>query len=172
MDSMNPKTSAESIESRIYALRGLKVMLSSDLAVIYGVEPRALAQAVRRNRRRFPDDFMIQLAWNELRDLKSQIVISSWGGARTPPYGFTQEGVAMLSSVLRSRRAIDANIAIMRAFVRMRAAAVLQRRVLRKLGALEKQVTKHDSRFTEVFAAMRTLAESIPAPRKPIGFRP
>ena len=112
---------AERIESQILLIRGHKVMLSSDLAALYGVEPRALVQAVKRNRERFPKDFMFQLNAREFAVLKSQIVISTWGGARrASPYAFTEQGVAMLSSVLRSKRAVLVNIQIMRTFVRLR----------------------------------------------------
>src|SRR5579863_9283837 len=108
---------AERIESRILLIRGEKVMLSGDPARLYEVEPRALVQAVKRNIARFPEDFMFQLSQEEFQVLKSQIVISSWGGMRRAnPYAFTEQGVAMLSTVLRSKRAIQANIEIMRAF--------------------------------------------------------
>ena len=108
----------ERIERSILLIRGHKVMLSTDLAELYGVEPRILVQAVKRNITRFPQDFMFQLSKEEFSNLKSQIVISSWGGLRrAPPYAFTEQGVAMLSSVLRSKRAIQVNIEIMRAFV-------------------------------------------------------
>ena len=111
----------ELIEKKIYLIRGHKVMLSTDLAKLYGVEVRVLVQAVKRNIERFPEDFMFQLSQEEYENLKSQIVTSSWGGARRArPYAFTEQGVAMLSSVLRSERAIQVNIAIMRAFVRLR----------------------------------------------------
>ncbi len=111
----------ERIEHRIFLLRGQKVMLSTHLAELYDVEPRALVQAVKRNIERFPEDFMFQLSATEFKDLKSQIVTSSWGGLRrAAPYAFTEQGVAMLSSVLRSHRAIRVNIEIMRAFVRLR----------------------------------------------------
>jgi hypothetical protein len=125
MANLSPKTAQllppELIERRIYLIRGHKVMLSPDLATLYQVEPRALVQAVKRNVGRFPSDFMFQLNQAEFRKLKSQIVISSWGGARRgQPYAFTEQGVAMLSSVLRSQRAIRVNIAIMRTFVRLR----------------------------------------------------
>ncbi len=107
----------ELIEQKIYLIRGHKVMLSMYLAELYGVEPRVLTQAVKRNIERFPGDFMFQLTESEYKNLKSQIVISSWGGARrSKPYAFTEQGVAMLLSVLRSRRAIQVNISIMRAF--------------------------------------------------------
>src|SRR4030066_1400189 len=111
----------EVIEKRIYFLRSQKVMLSIDLAELYQVEARVLIQAVKRNLDRFPKDFMFQLTSNEFTNLKSQIVISSWGGLRrSTPYAFTEQGVAMLSSVLHSRRAIQVNIEIMRAFVKLR----------------------------------------------------
>ena len=108
----------EVVARKIFFLRGQKVMLSSHLAELYGVEPRALIQAVKRNMERFPGDFMFRLKDREYKNLKSQIVISSWGGVRrSNPYAFTEQGVAMLSSVLRSRRAVQVNIAVMRAFV-------------------------------------------------------
>ena len=107
----------ERIENRIYLLRGHKIMLSTDLAELYGVEPRVLVQAVKRNIERFPEDFMFQLSKEEFDNLKSQIVTSSWGGLRrAAPYAFTEQGVAMLSGVLNSKRAVSVNIEIMRAF--------------------------------------------------------
>jgi len=109
------------IESRIFLLRGQKVMLSAHWAELYQVEPRALVQAVKRNTERFPSDFMFRLSAQEFANLKSQLVISSWGGIRrAAPYAFTEQGVAMLSSILRSDRAIHVNIEIMRAFVQLR----------------------------------------------------
>ncbi len=110
----------ETIQSKIYEIRGMKVMLDFDLAKLYGVEKRALNQAVKRNFTRFPVDFMFQLDAKEYENLKSQFVISSWGGNRYKPYAFTEQGVAMLSSVLHSETAININIAIMRAFVATR----------------------------------------------------
>lgn len=112
--------SVAQIETQILIIRGQKVMLSVHLAELYEVEPRVLIQAVKRNIERFPEDFMFQLSVEEFANLRSQIVISSWGGARTPPYAFTEQGVSMLSSVLRSTRAIQVNIEIMRAFVQLR----------------------------------------------------
>ena len=113
----------ERIEQRIFYLRGVKVMLSPDLAVLSGVPAKVLNQAVRRNSARFPEDFMFTLTRAEFDDLKSQIVTSSWGGMRRAlPYAFSEQGIAMLSGVLRSRKAIKVNIEIMRAFVRLRAA--------------------------------------------------
>ncbi len=116
-----PATLVARIEARIVVIRGQRVMLSMDLAELYGVEPRALVQAVKRNPSRFPEDFMFQLSREEFANLKSQIVISSWGGLRwATPYAFTEQGVSMLSSVLNSPRAIRVNVEIMRAFVRLR----------------------------------------------------
>ncbi len=159
----------ERIESRIFLLRGHKVMLSSDLAILYGVQPRALIQAVKRNRERFPQDFMFQLTAGEFANLKSQIVTSSWGGVRrAAPYAFTEQGVAMLSSVLRSRRAVLANIEIMRAFVRLRQLLASHADLARKLDALEK---KYDAQFKVVFDAIRELMSPLaPKPKRRIGF--
>jgi ORF6N domain-containing protein len=156
------------IEQQIFLLRGHRVMLSSSLARLYDVEPRALVQALKRNLARFPEDFMFQLNREELRALKSQIVISSWGGMRrATPYAFTEQGVAMLSSVLRSRRAIQVNIEIMRAFVRLRRILAAHVELARKLDALEK---KYDSQFKVVFDAIRELMTPAPPNRRVIGF--
>ena len=156
------------LASRIHVIRGHRVMLSPDLADLYGVEPRVLIQAVSRNRTRFPDDFMFQLRASDYRVLKSQIVISSHGGVRRArPYAFTEQGVAMLSSVLRSSRAIAVNVEIMRVFVRMRATAASVADLGRKLDALEQ---KYDGQFRVVFAAIRGLIAPPEALRKRIGF--
>jgi len=160
------------IESRIVILRGHRVILSSDLAQLYGVETRALVQAVKRNIERFPDDFAFQLDEKEHAILKSQIVTSSWGGARrAPPYAFTEQGVAMLSSVLHSRRAVLVNIEIMRAFVRLRRILAANADLARKLEELER---KYDVQFKVVFDAIRKLmekSEPYPKPPRQIGFR-
>ncbi len=163
--------SLASVEARIYFIRGQKVMLSTDLAELYEVEPRALVQAVKRNLERFPEDFMFQLSAEEFIDLKSQIVTSSWGGMRrAAPYAFTEQGVAMLSSVLRSERAIHVNIEIMRAFVRLRLMLASNAELARKLNALEK---KYDLRFKAVFEAIRELMRpDEPKKKRPIGFAP
>jgi len=159
----------ERIERRIFLIRGHKVMLSNDLAELYEVEPRILVQAVKRNIDRFPEDFMLQLSQEEFSILKSQIVISSWGGLRrATPYAFTEQGVAMLSSVLRSKRAIQVNIEIMRAFVRLRRLLASHADLARKLEALEK---KYDAQFKVVFDAIRQLMTPPETKRRPIGFR-
>ena len=162
----------ERIDRAIVLIRGHKVMLSNDLAVLYGVEPRALVQAVKRNSERFPDDFMFQLSKEEFDDLKSQNVISSaggWGGARrAAPYAFTEQGVAMLSSVLRSPRAVAVNVEIMRAFVRLRQMLASHADLARKLDNLEK---KYDAQFRIVFDAIRQLMLPSEKPsRRRIGF--
>jgi hypothetical protein len=143
-------------------------MLDASLAELYGVETRALVQAVKRNRPRFPADFMFQLSKEEFADLRSQNVMSSsWGGRRSPPYAFTEQGVAMLSSVLRSRRASEVNVEIMRAFVRLREMIAGRTDLIRRLDALE---AKYDKHFAEVFAAIRALISAETKPRKRIGF--
>ena len=160
---------SERIEQSIFLIRGQKVMLSADLAGLYQVEPRALVQAVKRNIDRFPRDFMFQLSKEEFSNLKSQIVISSWGGLRRArPYAFTEQGVAMLSSVLRSKRAIRVNIEIMRAFVRLRQMLASHIELARKFEELEK---KYDSKFKVVFDALRQLMVRPEPKRRPIGFR-
>ncbi len=167
------------IESQIYLLRGQKVMLDTDLAGLYGVETKMLNRAVNRNRDRFPEDFMFQLASVELErlrfqigtsNLRSQIGTSKRGGRRYLPYAFTEQGVAMLSSVLRSKRAVQVNIEIMRAFVRLRRMLASNADLARKLAALEK---KYDAQFRVVFDAIRELM-TPPEPKKkrPIGFAP
>jgi hypothetical protein len=159
---------ATTIDERIHTVRGHRVMLSPDLAQLYGVEPRALVQAVVRNRQRFPADFMFQLSARDVANLKSQIVISSWGGRRARPYAFTEQGVAMLSSVLRSRRAVRVNVEIMRAFVRLRRAVASYGELKRKLTRLER---KYDAQFGVVFDAIRELMVPPVADRKRIGFQ-
>jgi hypothetical protein len=164
---------AERIECAILLVRGHKVMLDGDLAVLYGVRVKALNQAVKRNLRRFPKDFMFQLTKKELEDWRSQIVTSNPAakmGLRRRPYAFTEQGVAMLSSVLHSQRAIDVNVEIMRAFVRLREILATHKELARKLDTLEK---KYDAQFRIVFDAIRNLM-APPEPKKkatPIGFR-
>jgi hypothetical protein len=159
---------AEQIEQTIFTIRGLRVMLSTQLAALYGVEPRALVQAIKRNRERFPADFMFQLNDDEWNHLKSQVVISSWGGSRrAAPYAFTEQGIAMLSSVLKSRRAIQVNIEIMRAFVRLRQMLASNSQLARKLAELEK---KYDAQFKVVFDAIRQLMTPPEPKKRKIGF--
>ena len=161
----------ELIEKKIYLIRGHKVMLSTDLAELYGVEVRVLVQAVKRNIERFPEDFMFQLSKEEYENLKSQIVISSWGGARrSRPYAFTEQGVAMLSSVLRSERAIQVNIAIMRAFVKLRQILSTHKELAYKLAELERKIEKHDEEIKAIFEAIRQLMTPPEKPRSRIGF--
>jgi len=156
------------IERGILTVRGHRVLLSEQLAPLYGVPVRSLNQAVRRNRERFPGDFMFQLNAEETRISRSQTVISrSWGGARTRPYAFTEQGVAMLSSVLRSPRAVQVNIEIMRAFVRLRQMLQANTDLARKLAALEE---KYDSQFKVVFDAIRELMAPPAKPERRIGF--
>ena len=161
----------ERIETCILLLRGQKVMLDVDLAKLYGVTVGRLNEAVKRNSKRFPLDFMFRLSLQELRNLKSQIAISSsrWGGRRQQPYAFTEQGVAMLSSVLNSERAVQVNIEIMRAFVKLRELLSSHKDLALKLAEMEK---KYDSQFKVVFDAIRELMTPIEPPSKPrIGFR-
>jgi hypothetical protein len=161
----------ERVEQAILLLRGHRVMLDADLASLYGVETGALTRAVRRNANRFPVDFMFQLTKQEFEDLRCQIGISSdWGGRRYAPYAFTEQGVAMLSSVLRSDRAVLVNIEIVRAFVRLRQILASHADLARKLADLEK---KYDAQFKVVFDAIRGLMSPPASERKnPIGFVP
>ncbi len=159
----------ERIVGSILLVRGHKIMLDSTLAELYGVDTRALVQAVKRNLTRFPSDFMFQLTKAEFDDLRSQSVISSaWGGRRTRPYAFTEQGVAMLSSVLRSKRAVEVNVEIMRAFVRLRELVAGHADLVRRLDELEKG---YDRQFRAVFDAIRALISEEAKPRKRIGFR-
>jgi ORF6N domain len=172
------------IGSRILALREQRVMLDADLAQLYGVETRVLVQAVKRNLSRFPEDFMFQLSAEEFAALRSQTVISNIegrGGRRTAPYAFTEQGVAMLSSVLGSARAIAVNIEIMRTFVRVRALAATHGDLAKRLGELEHatealamshDTLNHNTRaqFKQVFDALRALTTPPDPPKRPIGF--
>jgi len=160
------------IEQKIYFIRRKRIMLSVDLAELYNVEPRALIQAVKRNAERFPEDFMFQLSDTEYANLKSQIVISSWGGARRAnPYAFTEQGVAMLSSVLRSKRAITINILIMRAFVKLREILYTHKELASKLTELEHKVAGHDDDIKALIAAIRQLMRPPEHRKKQIGFK-
>jgi len=151
-------------------------MLDSDLAELYGVGTRVLIQAIKRNKERFPEDFMFQLTQGELSalksffatsDLKSQIVISSWGGRRTLPYAFTEQGVAMLSSVLRSERAIQVNIQIMRTFTKLRQILIAHSDLKRKIEQMEQ---KYDKQFKVVFEVINRMLELPEKHKRRIGF--
>ena len=159
------------IEESILILRSQKVLLDSTLAVLYGVQTKVLMQAVHRNRSRFPQDFMFQLSIQEVMNLKSQFVTSSWGGRRKLPHAFTEHGVAMLSSVLNSPQAIRVNIEIVRAFVRLREMISTNKELSRKLDELERKVSTHDKAIAGLLTAIRELATPVPpTPKRRIGF--
>jgi hypothetical protein len=159
------------IVQAIYSLRGQKVMLDGDLATLYQVPTGHLNRAVKRNSGRFPIDFMFQLTAGEVRNLKCQSGIARWGGRRGLPYVFTEQGVAMLSSVLNSERAVKVNIAIMRAFVKLRETLENNRELGRKFTELEKKVGKHDEEIAAIIDAIRQLMAPPPErPRRQIGF--
>ena len=171
----------ERIERLILLIRGQKVILDADLAELYGVSVGRLNEAVRRNIDRFPDDFMFQLTREEFGDLRSQTVASNlkpqfaisssgWGGRRHPPYVFTEQGVAMLSSVLRSKRAVQINIEIMRAFVRLREMLLSHKDLARKLDALERKYESHDMHIRSLFEAIRQLMTPPKPKKRKIGF--
>jgi hypothetical protein len=158
----------EDVEKSIYQIRGKKVMIDSDLARLYGVETYQLTRQVRRNIDHFPEDFMFQLTKEE--NLSCQIGSSSYGGRRYLPYVFTQEGVAMLSSVLSSDRAVQVNIVIMRAFVKIREIISIHKELVCKLSELERKVEKHDVEIRSIFEAIRQLMAPPEPPKRRIGF--
>ncbi len=159
------------IATSIYVVRGQRVMLDEDLAGLYGVPTRALNQAVRRNMARFPEDFVFRLTEIEVRHLKSQTVTSSWGGRRKLPLAFTEQGVAMLSSVLRSETAAQVNVQIMRAFVRLREMAITQTRLAQELEKLRGRVDVHDASINAVMEVIGNLLGKPDRSRKRIGFK-
>jgi len=160
----------EKIEQKIYLIRRHKVMLDKDLARLYGVPTKRLNEQVKRNRRRFPDDFMFQLNKQEYNDLKSQNATSRWGGTRKLPYVFTEQGVAMLSSVLHSDRAIQVNIVIVRTFVKLRRILSTHKELAQKLKELERKIAKHDEDIQAVFYAIKQLMTPPEKPKRKIGF--
>ena len=164
----------EKITSKIYLISKEKVMLDSDLAELYGVETRVLVQALKRNIDRFPKDFMFQLTADQYKILRSQFVTSKWGGRRYPPYVFTEQGVAMLSSVLKSKRAIRVNISIMRAFVELRKFLYSNEKLAVKLNVLEKETKKrfeeHQKQISLIFEAIKQLIKEDSKPKKQVGF--
>jgi hypothetical protein len=164
---------APAIEKRIFVVRKRQVMLDEDLADLYGVETKRLVEQVKRNLERFPQDFMFQLDKEEAAALRSQIATSNTGrgGRRYAPYVFTEQGVAMLSSVLRSKRAIAVNIEIMRAFVELRRVASSYEVIEKRLEQIEQGMGEHDGQLEQIFNALRQLIAPPPQPKRPIGFR-
>ena len=161
----------EIIATKILEIRGKRVMLDRDLAQLYGVATRRLNEQVRRNRERFPEDFMFQLSKEEVANLKSQFATSSWGGTRKLPYVFTEQGVAMLSSVLNSERAIKVNIQIMRAFVKLKELLLTHKDLAIKLEALERKYVNHDKKIKAIFDAIKKLLETkMREQKRRIGF--
>lgn len=158
------------IEHKILIIRGQKVMLDKDLADFYGVATRNLNKAVSRNLGRFPDDFMFQLTTEEFNHLKFHFGTSRWGGTRKRPRVFTEQGVAMLSSVLKARRAVQVNIVIMRTFVRLRGLISVNRELAKKLDELEKRSHKHEAEIREIFEIIRQLMMPSKKPVRQIGF--
>ena len=157
----------EVVVIKIQLIRGRKVMLDRDLAEMYGVKTKVLLQSVKRNAKRFPDDFMYQLTKQEVVILRSQNVTSRWGGSRYLPYVFTEQGVAMLSTVLNSERAIQVNIAIMRAFVKLRELLLTHKDLAQKLEELERKYQLHETDIQVIFGAIKKLLEPPPEPPKP-----
>jgi hypothetical protein len=165
--------SAPAIEQRIFVVRGRQVMLDEDLADLYGVATKRLVEQVKRNVDRFPEDFMFQLDKEEAAALRSQIATSNTGrgGRRYAPYVFTEQGVAMLSSVLRSKRAIAVNIEIMRTFVELRRVASSYAAIEERLEQIERGMGEHDDQLAQIFNALRQLIAPPAQPKRPIGFR-
>jgi len=163
---------AEQVQAAILVFRGQKVLLDSTLAALYGVETKALNRAVKRNAARFPEDFMFQLADAEFATLRSQSgTANARGGRRTPPFAFTEQGVAMLSSVLNSDRAVAVNVEIMRVFVRLRQTLATHEELARRLEAVEREVGQHGEQLGVVIDAIRKIIAAPPAPARRIGFR-
>ena len=170
--SVLDETQEETILESIILIRGHKVMLDKDLALLYGVETKQLKQAVKRNSERFPEDFMFKLSGSEFKILRSQIGTSSWGGSRYPPLAFTEQGVAMLSSVLRSKRAIAVNIQIIRVFTRLRQHLASQQAILKRLENLEIDSKDHNEKLILVFKILKELMPGQNnSPTKRIGYR-
>ena len=168
----------EVVVNKIYHIRGLKVMIDRDLAELYGVETRTLIQAMKRNRKNFPDDFMFQLTTKEFQNLISQIVTSSWGGTRKLPFVFTEHGVLMLSSVLKSDRAIQVNIQIMRVYTKMKELLLTHKDIILKIEQLEKKLMKqdrknkkYDEQMQLLFAYLKELLPKQNEPMRRMGYR-
>ena len=163
----------QKILNRIYVIRGQKVMIDEDLAEMYNVETRRLNEQVKRNTKRFPKDFMFALTQKEFKNLKSQNATSSWGGRRKLPNAFTEQGVAMLSSILNSDTAIEVNIRIIRVFTRLREYALTHKEILLQLAKLEKEVKGNSKDIENIFTVLKELIEkdAKPTPRNKIGFK-
>jgi hypothetical protein len=162
----------ETIQNKIYLIRSQKVMLSPHLADLYGIDTKYLNRAVKRNAERFPEDFMFKLNQNEMKELRFHFGTSRWGGIRYLPYAFTEQGVAMLSSVLNSEKAILVNIAIMRAFVKVRQILTANKDLTAKLEELERRVGSHDVKIQAIFEAIKRLTMPVEVQKKKerIGF--
>ncbi len=161
----------DNILSKIYFIRGQKVMLDRDLAELYDVETKRLKESVRRNMERFPDDFMFELSSEEFENLRSQFASSSWGGERYQPFVFTEQGVAILSSVLNSKQAIEVNIRIIRLFTKMRKVLSTHKDILLKLEQLERKTNKSDADIQLIFEALKQLLNPPNPSRKKIGYK-
>ena len=164
---MKAIVSQESVERKIFIVRGHRVMISNHLAMLYGVETRDLNKAVARNIERFPEDFMFQLNNTEFANLKFHFGTSSWGGTRKLPRAFTEQGIAMLSSVLRSKRAVEVNIAIMRTFVKLREILASNELLRHKIESMER---KYDEQFKAVFEVLKKMLAEPEKPKRPFGF--
>lgn len=172
-ENMKQLLAQEVIENKILVIRGQKVMLDKELASLYGVTTKRLNEQVKRNAKRFPGDFMFQLTWEEARRLRSQFAtLNDTRGKHIKylPYTFTEQGVAMLSTVLNSERAIQVNIAIMRAFVRLRQILATHKELAAKLRELEQRVSKHDTNILAIFEAIRQLMAPPEPSKRRIGF--
>jgi hypothetical protein len=171
MSNTNDLIIQERIAKAIYLIRDQKVLIDSELAEMYGVETKVLNQAVKRNIDRFPKDFMFQLSEYEWQNLKSQFVTSSWGGRRTPPYMFTEQGVAMISSVINSPTAIQVNISIMRVFVKMRQWAANYDELVKKINELNANQSEHNEHIRNIYQIIEELVRPVLTERKSIGFK-
>jgi hypothetical protein len=169
MENLVPKE--EFIAGKILVIRKQKILLDADLAILYGVETKVLKQQVRRNIERFPEDFMFELNQEEFSNLRSQIVTSSWGGSRYLPMAFTEQGVAMLSGILRSPTAIQVNIQIMRVFVKMRKLITYYDELLDKIEVLESKSMDQNEQIINIYEIIKELIEPAYKNRKPIGYR-
>ncbi len=170
MNAPAPILALEAVTGRILVVRGQRVLLDADLAQLYGVATKVLVQAVKRNIDRFPEDFAFRLSSEEFAALRSRIVTSSWGGRRFAPFVFTEQGVAMLSGVLNSPRAIAVNIEVMRAFVRLREMLGSNKALAARFDELERKLAGHDQAIATILDAIRSLMNPPAASKRPIGF--